>query len=219
MMRAEADDLLMISGIQHFTFCRRQWALIHIERMWAENLLTVEGHIAHEVSHDAKKIEKRGDLLITRGMPVASRMLALTGQCDVVEFHADADGVPIYGQEGKWRPYPVEYKRGRPKEHDADILQLCAQAMCLEEMLACEIPEGSLFYGQPHRRQQVVFTPEYRQAVRDTVAEMRALYKRGHTPRVKPQKGCKSCALEPLCSPGMNRLSVADYMSQYIGEK
>lgn len=218
-MRAEPDDLLLISGIQHFVFCRRQWALIHIEQMWTENLLTVEGDILHKVSHDEEKTEKRGDLLITRGMAVASHALGLTGKCDVVEFHADPAGVPIYGQEGTWRPYPVEYKRGRPKAHDADILQLCAQAMCLEDMLACQIPEGSLLYGQPHRRQQVAFTDAYRQAVRDVVSEMRMLYQRGHTPRVKPQKGCAQCSLEPLCAPGMKTQPASAYIRQHIGEE
>lgn len=217
--RAEEDALLLISGIQHFVFCRRQWALIHIEQMWAENVLTVEGDILHEVSHNEEKTEKRGKLLITRGMAVASHSLGITGQCDVVEFHADAQGVPIFGQKGTWRPYPVEYKRGRPKEHDADILQLCAQAMCLEDMLACEIPEGSLFYGEPHRRLPVAFTEAYRQRVKDVVAEMRMLYRRGHTPKVKPQKGCKRCSLESLCSPGMNTQSVSAYIARHVQEE
>lgn len=218
-MRAEPDDLLMISEIQHFVFCRRQWALIHIEQMWAENVLTVEGDILHEVSHNEERTEKRGDLLITRGMSVASHALGLTGKCDVVEFHADPEGIPIHGQKGTWRPYPVEYKRGKPKPHDADILQLCAQAMCLEDMLACEVPEGSLFYGQPHRRQQVFFTEDYRQAVKDTVAEMRMLYRRGYTPKVKPKQGCKRCSIESLCMPGMKAQSVSDYIAQHIGEE
>ena len=219
MMRAEPDDLLMISGIQHFVFCRRQWALIHIEQMWAENVLTIEGDIMHEVSHNEERTEKRGGLLITRGMSVCSHALGITGKCDVVEFHADPEGITIHGQAGTWRPYPVEYKRGKPKPHDADILQLCAQAMCLEDMLACDIPEGSLFYGQPHRRQQVFFTGEYRQAVKDTVAEMRMLYRRGHTPKVKPKPGCKRCSLEALCMPGMKTQSVSNYISQHIQEE
>ena len=124
------EDFLAISGLQHFAFCRRQWALIHIEQQWQENLRTVEGHILHENAHDAFFTEKRGTVLISRGMAVQSRTLGVNGVCDVVELHASPDGVPIFGRGGKWLPIPVEYKRGSPKETDADRLQLCCQAMC-----------------------------------------------------------------------------------------
>lgn len=212
------DEPLLISGIQHFVFCRRQWALIHIEQMWAENVLTVEGEIMHTVSHDEGRTERRGDLLITRGLAVASQTLGITGKCDVVEFHADPQGVALWGYDGTWRPYPVEYKRGRPKAHDADILQLCAQAMCLEEMLACPIPEGSLFYGEPHRRQQVTFDDACRERVRAMIAEMRMLYRRGHTPKVKAQKGCNKCSIQALCKPGMPGQAVDAYIAAHIRE-
>lgn len=218
-MPAGGEELLLISGIQHYVFCKRQWALIHIEQMWAENVLTVEGNIMHAVSHDEERTEKRGDLLITRGLSVASHAMGITGKCDVVEFHADPDGVPLFGYEGSWRPYPVEYKRGRPKAHDADILQLCAQAMCLEEMLGCAIPAGSLFYGEPHRRQAVDFTEDIRQQVREVVAQMRALYRRGHTPGGKAQKGCKQCSIESLCKPGRAAQQVDAYIAAHIGEE
>ena len=141
----EEEEYLGLSGIQHFVFCRRQWALIHLEQQWADNLRTVEGELLHERAHDEGLSESRGDLLICRGLRVASPRLGISGACDVVEFHADPAGVSLAGRPGLWRPVPVEYKRGRQKEHDADELQLCAQAMCLEEMLACEIPRGFLY--------------------------------------------------------------------------
>ena len=136
-MGFKEEDYIQLSGLQHFVFCRRQWALIHIEQQWAENYWTVDGDILHEKAHDPEKRERRGDLLITRGMPIHSPTLGVSGQCDVVEFRRDDYGAALRGEEGLWVPFPVEYKRGKPKEHQADELQLCAQAMCLEEMLSC----------------------------------------------------------------------------------
>ncbi len=149
--------LLSLSGIQHFAFCRRQWALIHIENLWAENVRTVEGSILHERAHDEQFTESRGNVLILRGFRVASEKMGLNGVCDVVEFHRNACGVSLHGREGLWLPYPAEYKRGKPKEDDCDQLQLCAQAMCLESMFVCDIPEGCLFYGELRRRQRYPF--------------------------------------------------------------
>ena len=148
----------------------------------------MEGDLLHRRAHDEAARERRGDMLILRGLAVASHTLGLTGKCDVVEFRADPQGVPLRGEEGLWLPYPVEYKRGKPKEHLADELQLCAQAMCLEEMLCCAVPAGALFYGEPRRRTVVEFTPELRQAVRDACEEMRQYARRGYTPKAKPGK-------------------------------
>ena len=187
------DDYLLLSGIQHFAFCRRQWALIHIENLWAENLRTTEGHILHERAHDSSVREKRGDVITVRGVAVSSPSLGVSGQCDVLEYRRDDSGIPLSGEEGKWRPYPVEYKRGTPKETRADELQLCAQAMCLEEMLCCDIPEGALFYGETRRREVVTFTEELRGEVRECIAEMHRLYDRGYTPKVKPSRSCNAC--------------------------
>jgi len=131
-MAFDEEEYLQLSGLQHFAFCRRQWALIHIEDQWAENFRTVDGHIMHEHVHDQGSRESRGDRLIVRGLSVHSAQLGISGQCDAVEFHRNPDGVALRGREGLWLPYPVEYKRGKPKEHSADELQLCAQAMCLE---------------------------------------------------------------------------------------
>lgn len=209
------EEILQLSGLQHFAFCRRQWALIHIEGLWRESLRTVEGDLFHHRAHDGQQREKRGDTLILRGLSVFSRTLGLSGTCDVVEFHASPNGVPLRGETGHWQPYPVEYKRGKPKEHDADRLQLCAQAMCLEEMLCCDIPEGALFYGEPRRRTPVTFTEALRQSVRDSVAEMHGLYHRGYTPQVRPTKACGACSLKDECLPGLNRRGkVEHYLRQ-----
>ena len=210
----DPDDCLMISGLQHFRFCRRQWALIHIEQQWAENVRTVEGNFLHERAHNEQLRESRGDLLIVRGLRVQSLTLGLTGQCDVVEFRRDdAHGVPLAGKHGLWLPYPVEYKRGKPKEGTEDTLQLCGQAMCLEEMLCCEIPRGALYYREPQRRTEVDFTPALRQEVRALLEEMHALYVRGSTPKVKPTKGCNACSLKGLCLPKLMRSkSVSAYL-------
>lgn len=207
------DDYLMISGIQHFAFCRRQWALIHVESQWAENYRTTDGHIFHERTHDAAASESRGELLILRGLRVFSPTLGISGECDVVELRADPKGVELPDRIGRWQPFPIEYKRGKPNPYGADELQLCAQALCLEEMFCCSIPQGALFYGEPHRRTLVDFTPELRQRVRDMAAEMHGYMLRGYTPRVKPQKGCSACSLKELCLPKlMKKKSVDAYI-------
>lgn len=210
----------MLSGLQHFSFCRRQWALIHIEDQWRENLRTVEGDLFHSRAHDEQQRERRGDTLILRGLPVVSHSLGLSGQCDVVEFHADPNGVPLRGEDGLWTPFPVEYKRGKPKEVLSDQLQLCAQAICLEEMLCCSITEGALFYGEPRRRTVVLFTEELRERVRLEAEEMHQLFRRGYTPKVKPTKSCNACSLKELCLPSlMRRPTVSAYLKAAMEEK
>lgn len=214
------EEYLMLSGLQHFAFCRRQWALIHIEQQWEENLRTVEGELMHERCHDEQQTEKRGNLLIVRGMRVASPTLGVSGACDVVEFHTDSNGISLFGREGLWQPFPIEYKHGKPKPHKADELQLCAQAMCLEEMLACEISEGALFYGETARRQSVLFTEELKNTVRDMLKEMHDYFSRGYTPKVKPSKSCQACSLKELCLPKLYRKrSAKEYLMQRIGEE
>ena len=200
------EDYLMLSGLQHFAYCRRQWALIHIEQQWAENERTVDGQIFHSVAHDKARIEKRGELLITRGLPVKSAKLGMSGVCDVVEFHKSEEGVSLASYEGLWQPYPVEYKKGLPKLNEADEMQLCGQAICLEEMLLCRIPGGSLFYGENRRRKAVEFTDELRGKVYDMAKEMHVLWDKGYTPRVKPQKGCNACSLKEICVPTLVRV-------------
>ena len=211
------DDLLLLSGLQHYRFCRRQWALIHIENQWTENFRTTDGAILHENAHNSALSERRGDLLVTRDMRIVSRTLGVSGACDVLEFHRGTAGVPLQGKEGLWQPYPVEYKRGKPKEGTEDTLQLCGQAMCLEELLCCPVPRGALYYGEPRRRTEVVFTPALRQEVRTLLEEMHALYRRGTTPKVKPSKRCQACSLKELCLPRlMKSRPVADYLRRVM---
>ncbi len=207
------EDFLQLSGVQHFAFCRRQWALIHIEQQWAENLLTVQGNILHEKAHDSDSREQRGDVWITRGMQIHSPTLGISGACDVVEFRRSVNGISLPGREGLWQPYPVEYKRGSPKLTDADRLQLCAQGMCLEEMLCCEVPEGALFYGETRRREAVPLTPELRERLCAMLSEMHDLYRRSYTPKVKPGKSCNACSLRELCLSKLSRKkSVTEYL-------
>lgn len=218
-MSWKEEDWLLLSGLQHFAFCRRQWALIHIEDQWEENFRTVDGSLMHEHVHDREFRESRGERLIVRGLAVHSAELGISGQCDAVEFYRDPAGVSLQGREGLWQPYPVEYKRGKPKAHNADELQLCAQAMCLEEMLCCTIPEGALYYGEPRHRTAVPFTPELRSQVRDCLAEMHEMYRRHYTPRVKPSKSCNACSLKELCVPKLMRnKSVTDYLDSAMEE-
>ena len=213
------EEHLPLSGIQHFVFCRRQWALIHIEQQWAENVLTAEGRLLHKRADDPFFTEKRGDLIIARSVPVASSTLGLTGICDVVEFSAAAEGegVQLPGREGFWRPVPVEYKRGRKKHGHEDEAQLCAQAICLEEMLLVEIPRGYVFYARTRTREPVEFTDELRALVRKSAEEMHRYFRRGHTPKVRKTKACRSCSLAEICLPDLqNRRTPA---SRYIREQ
>lgn len=209
------DDYLQLSGLQHFLFCRRQWALIHVENLWQENYRTVDGTLMHQNVHQEGNVEKRGDRIIIRGMRVSSAVLGVSGQCDAVEFLKDPDGVTLDRWEGRWKPFPVEYKHGSPKEDLSDAAQLCAQVMCLEEMLCCQIERGALYYGEIKHRQEILFTEELRGTVQSALAEMHELAKRGYTPKVKPRKGCNACSLKDLCLPKMNRAgSVEAYLKR-----
>jgi len=219
IMDYNEDDYLLLSGIQHFAFCRRQWALIHIEQKWEENLRTVEGNILHEHAHDEKNSEKRGGVITTRGMAIKSSVLGVSGSCDVIEFHEDPNGVEIFGRKGKYIPLPVEYKRGHTKVTDADRLQLCAQAICLEEMLVCKIESGCLFYGETKRREDVVFTEELRNSVYKMIEEMHAYFDRRYTPKVKTGSFCKACSLQDVCLPKLcSSKTVASYIKGRLEE-
>ncbi|GFH92294.1 hypothetical protein IMSAGC002_03564 [Lachnospiraceae bacterium] len=211
------EDYLMLSGIQHFAFCARQWAMIHIEQQWAENYRTTAGELMHKKAHDGGSFEKRGNLLIVRGMRISSHQLGLSGQCDVVEFHQDENGVSLFGYDGTWTPVPVEYKHGIPKENNADELQLCAQAICLEEMLQTDILSGYLYYGERRHRSYVEFTDSLRNEVKKAVKEMHELFQRGYTPNVRPSKQCRACSLKDLCVPKLQKgMKVRAYIEQSI---
>lgn len=214
----EANEATL-SALQHFAFCRRQWGLIFLERQWAENARTAEGHVFHETAHHGPESEARGELLILRGLRVASPSLRLGGICDVVEFHRSPSGVSLAGREGLWLPYPVEYKKGSDQTKESDEVQLCGQALCLEEMLCCQIPEGSLFYGETRRRTRVAFDGTLRQRTIDLLHELLGYMDRGYTPGAKLHKGCNACSLRDICLPKLSRApSVADYIHDRAGE-
>ncbi|MCD8056078.1 MAG: CRISPR-associated protein Cas4 [Clostridiales bacterium] len=220
MTEYSEEDYLQLSGLQHFIFCRRQWSLIHIESLWSENYLTVDGELFHEKAHDTDFVESRGDVIVTRGVYVRSARLGVSGQCDILEFHRDPGGISLAGREGKWQPYPIEYKRGRPRGDTGDAHQLCGQAMCLEEMLLCRIPSGALYYGETRRRVPIEFTDELRAEVENALSEMHELYRRGYTPKVKPKKGCQSCSLKEQCLPKLLRAkSAREYISRSLQEE
>ncbi len=186
------DDLIQLSALQHFMFCERQCALIHIEQLWSENLFTAEGRIMHDKVDTANR-EVRGKVRIDYGVPMRSLRLGLIGKADVVEFHKIDDG--------EWLPFPVEYKRGKPKMDDCDKVQLCAQAICLEEMLNVEISEGALFYGQTRRREDVGFDKALRMETEEAAKKVHELIDSGITPKSEYSKKCKSCSLLELCMP------------------
>jgi len=197
------DDLVPLSGLQHLVFCERQAALIHVEQIWADNAFTVLGRHHHVGVHEeAPRRERRGDLMIVRGLALRSLELGLSGIADVVEFHRVGEGgICLPGAAGLWRPFPVEYKRGRRKRHRADEVQLCAQGMCLEEMLGIPVPEGALFYGREQRRTVVALDDELRQLTRGAALRFRALMERGETPPARREKKCETCSLVELCLP------------------
>lgn len=218
-MSYQEFDYLQLSGLQHFCFCRRQWALIHIEQLWKENNRTIEGAILHEKAHDEKSSEKRGNLITMRRLRISSSTLGISGNCDVVEFHQSDKGAFLMGEEGRWQPYPVEYKRGISKTNNADRLQLCAQAMCLEEMLGCSVPEGALFYSETRRRERVILEEDMRNQVRSMLKEMHEYFRRGYTPKVKTGKQCQACSLKELCLPVLCReVSAKEYLLARIRE-
>lgn len=215
----EEDDFLQLSGIQHFAFCRRQWALAYIELQWKENVRTVEGRLLHERAHDGSIGEKRGDLIVSRAMPVHSRELGISGECDVVEFVRSEEGISLFGKSGLYSVVPVEYKKGKPKENEVDILQLTAQAMCLEEMLCCEIPFGYLYYGETRHRLKILISDDLREKTKAMFLEMHQYYEKRYTPKVKRSKSCNACSLSDICLPALNgRKTAAEYIARAVDE-
>jgi CRISPR-associated exonuclease Cas4 len=192
------SDLLPISGLQHIMFCSRQCALIHIERIWEENRLTAEGRLLHEKTHQEEE-ENRGSIKICRGLKLRSLELGLSGVADVVEFHY-VPGKP-HEKINLKTILPVEYKRGKEKSDDCDRIQLCAQAMCLEEMLNFKIASGDLYYGSSRRRTEVAFTSELRNTVSKTAERFHELFNKMELPPAKLIKGCKNCSLSNQCMP------------------
>lgn len=222
VVRYAEADLLALSALQHLVFCERQCALIHLEQAWRENFLTAEGRVLHD-RVDAAEGETRGDLRVARGIPLRSLRLGLTGRADVVELHrvgAGENGARFPGLESHWRPFPVEYKRGQPKWIDCDRVQLCAQALCLEEMLQVPVPAGALFYGRVRRREEVVFDPRLREATEDAARRFHEIMASRKTPLVYLAPKCRSCSLLEVCLPPKKRghRSVTRYLAAAVAE-
>ena len=203
------ESLVMLSALQHYLFCKRQCALIHLEQSWTENRLTASGRVLHE-RVDERKSETRRTLRQATAVRLVSHRLGVWGVADMVEFHLveserDASGTKIAaslpGLSGFWRPFPIEYKRGKPKSHRADEVQLCAQAICLEEMLGVTIQAGALFYGEPRRRTDVAFDAELRDLTKDVARGVHALFASGETPLPSFGKWCSSCSIVEDCRP------------------
>jgi CRISPR-associated exonuclease Cas4 len=209
------DDLLPISALQHVVFCDRQAALIHVERIWNENEHTVEGRHAHEHAHDAGG-ESRGDVRIVRALPLRSLAFGLGGVADVVEFHRGDSGAVLPGRPGLWRPFPVEYKKGKAKRHRADEVQLCAQALCLEEMFETTVAEGALFYGKTRRRKQVAIDDALRAATLQAAARFREIVETRVTPAARWGAKCRHCSLIDECHPRAAEKSARRYLAAMI---
>lgn len=205
------DDLIQLSALQHIAFCPRQCALIHVEQVWSENRLTAEGRIMHEHVHEEGG-ESRGDMRSERGVSLRSLRLGLIGKADVVEYHRQPDG--------SWRPFPVEYKRGKPKADDSDKIQLCAQALCLEEMQGVSIMSGALFYGQTRHRLDVDFDGILRRKTEEAARQAHDLIESVKTPKPVYKKRCESCSLAALCLPQTlgKRRSVKNYLARMTEE-
>lgn len=206
------DDFIMLSALQHYAFCPRQCALIHVEQVWSENLLTAEGRIMHEHVHEEGD-ESRGDVRIERGVSLRSLQLGLIGKADVIEYHRQPDGT--------WQAFPVEYKRGKPKPDESDKIQICAQAMCLEEMLNITIPSGALFYGKTRRRLDVSFDEALRRETTEAARKTHELIETGKTPKPVYAKRCESCSLMGECMPQtiQKKRLVESYMKRMLDEK
>ena len=212
------EDYISLSGIQHFAYCRKQWGLIHIEQLWAENVHTTEGHIFHRKAH-SQLMEKRGELLIARGLKVSSPQLGVVGVCDVVEFHQSTDGIFLNNYDGTWIPCPVEYKKGNSSNHECNILQLQAQAICLEEMLLCEIPRGYIYYGKTKEKRVVDFTKDLSFKTKKLIDEMHSYHQRNQIPSAKYTAKCNECSLNIFCQPNIEQQEdVEKYINRMIYE-
>jgi CRISPR-associated exonuclease Cas4 len=205
------NDFIQLSALQHFVFCPRQCALSYIEQVWEENLLTAEGGIMHDKAHE-ERFEIRDGVRIERGLPLRSMRLGLNGKADVIEFRKSI--------KGQWQPLPIEYKHGKPKGNNCDKVQLCAQAMCLEEMLGVDIPQGAIFYGKTRHRIDVIFDETLRKETEDTAYRLHEFIKIGKTPKPDYSKKCKSCSLVSLCMPVTfyHGISVDGYLREAVKE-
>lgn len=215
------DDLLPLSGLQHLTFCERRWALVQIEKQWEENSYTAEGRVLHERAHSSE-VESRPGVLIRRTLPLRSFRLGLSGQADIVEFESVPDagaGIKLEGRRGFWRPFPIEYKRRKDRAgSEAYRVQLCAQALCLEEMTGAIVASGAIYDGSTRRRTAIAFTQETRAIVELAAGRMHALYQGRKTPRPVYGPKCEKCSMKEVCQPQVvsRCQSVDEYMARAL---
>ena len=204
-MAYDEDDLLALSGLQHYFYCRRQWALIHVEKQWVENVLTAEGRLLHDRVDNSKHIEYREGAIVERSVALRSALLGVYGVADVVEFSASDSGIALPDEPGLWMPRPVEYKRGKPKAGICDKAQLCGQAICMEELYEVKIESGDLFYWQTRRRIPVIFDADLRDSVRRACEDMHNMLDKGITPAVPDGVRCDNCSLVSVCLPKVQK--------------
>lgn len=216
----EEEDYLQISGFQHYSLCRRRWALIYVENQWEDNWRTTAGQIMHKKAHNNFVAERRSGTITINALKIASKELGVSGECDVVQFFKDEKGVYLPKYKDKFIPYPIEYKRGKGQSMEADSIQLCVQAICLEEMLCCTITKGALFYGEPHRRTEIEFTEVLRQKVKENARDMHKLYFSKTTPKAILCKYCNQCSLNDICLPELSKAkkSVEEYLLRGLAE-
>lgn len=222
-MYYDDDQMLMLSGIQHYMFCPRQWALIHVEQQWADNRLTAEGEVLHKNVDDPSYRQKNGGTITLRGVHIASHALGLYGICDAIELlpsETKENAITHPKYSGYWRLYPIEYKRGHRKPDEWDAVQLAAQVMCLEEMYEIQIPEAALFYYETRRREVVSINEPLRRLTYKLSEAMHKTFDGGITPKAVPQHGCKNCSLFDICSPELTKkTTVAYYLKKSFDEE
>lgn len=214
----DIEDYLLISGIQHFMFCKHQWGLIHIEDVWQDNALTYEGKLLHERVDDPELCESRGNRFISRSVPVFSHKLKMQGVIDLIEFNKSTNGIYIESKNGFYIPTIIEYKRGKPKEGLEDKVQLCALAIAFEEMKQYSMDYGYIYYFQTNRREKVFFTEDLRNTVLSLVGEMLDYATKGQTPKPIKMKSCANCSLTDLCSKNFANKSASRYMNEIMKE-
>ena len=215
------NELILLSALQHYVFCKRQCALIHLDGVWTENRLTAEGRALHD-RVDSGARETRGDICVAATLRLVSHKLGVAGIADMVEFHRvgdnDPNGAKLAGKGGRWIPFPVEYKHGKPNGRQADEVQLCAQAMCLEEMLGVAVPRGALFYGKTRHRLDVDFDAELRSLTEETARGVHELFAAGKVPQAEYGKWCESCSLQDDCQPRKQSLSAEKWLARQVEE-
>ena len=222
-MKYEEDEMLMLSGIQHFVYCPRQWALIHIEQVWEENRFTAEGQILHKQADDPFYRQKNGDFVSLRSVSIASKALGLYGFTDVVELHPSDNPnncITHPSYPGYWKPYPVEYKRGHSKPDERDAVQLAAQVICLEEMHNIKIDHAFLFYGETKHREEIVMDEPLRSLTQEHADEMHRIYSSGIVPKSTKSRKCTNCSLCDICLPDTkNKLLATNYLKKNLYEE